>query len=262
MAGAIPSCAGSAAALPQTAGSGSEEWPGKHELATPPGEGAGSGTAQTPVRLLVQPAPEPAPAQDPDPELEAVKLADPGPVLRGPIVLRADLREGESVAWVEYHACPSGTCEWQVLCRSEEAPFTAAVDTTALRDGDYDLRIFVGRCEGQIEGSRTLRGRAVENTLVTVLLRQPQPGASVAGPVALDAQVSPACAEIHSLRFEFSSDGDRWRPLLRAARTGPRTAIWYTTGLRDGEYLLRAVANVEAGARVTSEAVAIHLADT
>jgi hypothetical protein len=220
----------------------------------------GSRTAQTPLRL-VQPVHGPARTQEAEP-LDAVELADPGPVLRGLVVFHADLSDEESVTWVEYQACPSGSREWQALSRSEAPPFSAVVDTTALPDGDYDLRIFVGRSGGQIEGSRTLRGRAIENTVVAVSLRQPQPGAWVAGPVALSAQVSVACAEIHSLRFEFSADGERWRPMLRAARTGPGTAVWYTAGLREGAYLLRAVASFAAGVRAMSEAVEIRLANS
>src|SRR5437867_3141557 len=170
-------------------------------------DNAGTETAQRRLRLLAQPAQEPAREQEGKPEPEAVTLADPGPVLRGLVVFRAELREQESVVWVEYQACRSGSYEWQVLARSETAPFQAVVDTRALGDGDYDLRSFVGRREGQIEGSRTLRRRVFANELVSVLLREPQPGARVAGTVALEAQVSPLCAEIGSLRFEFSADG-------------------------------------------------------
>jgi hypothetical protein len=60
---------------------------------------------------------------------EAVTLADPGPALKGLVVFRAELREQESVVWVEYQACPSDSYEWQVLARSETAPFQAVVDT-------------------------------------------------------------------------------------------------------------------------------------
>jgi len=235
-------------------------WGGEYELASLPLGSAGTETAQTPLRLLVEPAQEPA-LQEDTPEPEAVTLADPGPVLRGLVVFAAELREQESVVWVEYQACPSGSYDWQVLARSEAAPFQAVVDTSTLHDGDYDLRSFVGRREGQIEGSRALRGRAFANELVTLVLRQPQPGARVAGTVALEAQVSPPSAEIGSLRFEFSSDGEYWRPMLRASRTGSGTGVWYTSGLPDGDYVVRAVASVTAGACATSEAVEIHLAN-
>jgi hypothetical protein len=213
--------------------------------------------AQRPLRLLAQPAH----VQEGKPEPEAVTLADPGLVLSGLVVFRAELGGQESVVWVEYQACPSGSYEWQVLARSEAAPFQAVVDTSTLRDGDYDLRSFAGYREGQIEGSRTLRGRAFANEPVTLLLRQPQPGARVTGTVALEAQVSPPCAEIGSLRFEFSTDGEYWRPMLRASRKGPGVGVWYTSGLPDGDYVVRAVASVAAGACATSETVEIHLAN-
>ena len=189
----------------------------------------------------------------PDP----VRLADPGAVLSGLSELRALVGDEESVAWVEYHACRSGSFEWQVLTRSQASPFSALLDTAALADGDYDLRVFVGRRDGQVEGSRALRRRAVANHPLTVTLRQPQPGR--AGAVALDAQILPACAALRSLRFEFSRDGERWRPILRAARTGRASAVWYTSGLPAGAYRLRAVATDGSSAEAVSKAVSIQL---
>jgi hypothetical protein len=214
--------------------------------------------APIPLRL-VETAEALARAEDAELRPE-VALVDPGLALRGRVTLHADLAEHDSVAWVEYHAAPSCSRDWQVLARSSAAPFSAVVDTTALCDGDYDLRIFVARRNGVIDGSRALRGRAVANGPLTVSVRQPQPGATVGGAVSLEARASPACAQVSSLCFELSSDGQRWWPMLRALRTGPSTAVWYTAGLREGAYLLRAVASFATGARATSEAAEVHLA--
>jgi hypothetical protein len=209
---------------------------------------------------LVEPAQAFAGGEDAEPAPEVVAMVDPGPVLRGEVALQADLAQPDSVAWIEYHAAPSGSREWQAIARSSAAPFNALVDTTALRDGDYDLRIFAARRDGAIDGSRPLRGRTVMNAPPTVLLLQPQVGMVAAGTVPLQARIAPACARLQSLGFEFSSDGERWWPMLRARRTGPGTALWYTVGLRDGEYLLRAVATFARGARVTSAAAEVRLA--
>ena len=46
--------------------------------------------------------------------------------------------------------------------------------------------------------------------------------------------------------------------MLRATRAGPEAAIWYTSGLPDGDYLLRALAGAE-GAQAVSEPVEVHL---
>jgi hypothetical protein len=185
-----------------------------------------------------------------------VELEDPGLVLGGRVELRSQVGDAESVSWVEYQACPAGSCDWQALARSQAAPFAALVETAALPDGDYDMRLLVGRREGQIEASRPLRRRLLANK-PTVSLRQPQPGAWVGGAVALVARVSAAAAGL-PLRFQFSSDHTSWRPMLRASRAGPEAAIWYTSGLPDGDYLLRALAGAE-GAQAVSEPVEVHL---
>src|SRR2546428_8996358 len=96
------------------------------------------------------------------------------------------------------------------------APSAARGEPAALPDGDYDLRLLVGRREGQIEASRPLRRRLLANK-PTVSLRQPQPGAWLGGAVALVARVSLAAAGL-PLRFQFSSDHKSWRPMLRATR--------------------------------------------
>src|SRR6266571_3648855 len=133
-----------------------------------------------------------------------VELEDPGLVLGGRVELRSYVGDAESVSWVEYQACPAGSCDWQVLARSQAAPFAALVETAALPDGDYDMRLLVGRRDGLIEASRPLRRRLLANK-PTVSLRQPQPGAWVGGAVALVARRSAAAAEL-PLRFQFSSD--------------------------------------------------------
>jgi hypothetical protein len=206
---------------------------------------------------LVEPPRESAQVEEAERESDPVRLADPGAVLRGVSELHALVRDEESVAWVEYQVCRSGSFDWQVLTRSQASPFSALLDTATLADGDYDLRVFVGRRDGQVEGSRALRGRAVANRPLTVTLRQPQPGC--AGAVALEAQILPTRAALRSLRFEFSRDGKRWRPILRAARTGPASALWYTAGLAAGAYRLRAVATDRSSAEAISQAVSIQL---
>ena len=127
--------------------------PGEYDLRAIAMDAAGNESVSASVRIGVERAKTPVEAERP------IELHDPGPELEGQVDLSAEIGDPEQVAWVEYQAAASGSHDWQPLVRIADAPFAAGIDTKQLADGEYDLRVVVGRHSGEVEASRAVRGR-------------------------------------------------------------------------------------------------------
>src|SRR5205085_8465446 len=73
----------------------------------------------------------------------SASLTDPGQYLSGTVaVLDASTDDGGSgLAQVVFQRSPAGEDSWTTMATVTAAPFTTSLDTTALTDGSYDLRV-------------------------------------------------------------------------------------------------------------------------
>jgi hypothetical protein len=136
------------------------------------------------------------------------------------------------------------------------APYTADFDTTAVGDGDYELRA-VAIDLGGFSGVSALRTTKVDNTAPAVSLTDPGNGAIVGGPnVHLAGAASDAGSGVASVRFEQRQVGAAAFTVISTDATAPYEASWDTTGL-NGNYELRAVASDAAGNQTAGASVTV-----
>ncbi len=189
----------------------------------------------------------------------AIRLAEVPATLTGRAELRVTLREGFVPDWVEFQAAPAESFEWRALARVEQPPYGIALETDSLPDGPYDLRAIVGK-NGHVDASRPARGVKVDNTAPWIVLSEPKQGAWLREEIVLTANASDEGSGLKSILFQFSPDGQTWRPVVSThVPSGPGSALWEPDGLEDGRYLLRAVAADQVGNLGASEPVAVQL---
>src|SRR5262249_44845410 len=124
-------------------------------------------------------------------------------------------------------------------------PYAATLDTTALADGTYDLRVEVTDDAGGVLASPVVT-RAVDNGPDVTLV---DPGPRLTGIVRLEAKAQAASGRtISSVTFEVSpADDDRWTSIATTQVT-PYVAAFDTSTVEDGLYDLRATATDSTGA--------------
>ena len=91
-------------------------------------------------------------------------LTDPGSPLSGTVTLAATATDADSgVAAVTFQVSPTGQGSWTDLCVDAATPFACAWDTTALANGDYDLRARVEDNAGNSATSAVVAARRLAN---------------------------------------------------------------------------------------------------
>ncbi|TMK90872.1 MAG: hypothetical protein E6G42_09165, partial [Actinobacteria bacterium] len=163
-----------------------------------------------------------------------VSLDDPGANLRSAVTLTASADDtGAGVESVRFEIAPAGSGSWAPIDTDSSAPYTAALDTTSLADGLYDLRAVARDAAGNVTTSDPVAGRRVDNTPPAVSLGDP--GSIVSGTVALSATADDLGGSgVASVRYEISPAG------MATWSTVPTS--WDTSGSGDGLYDVRAVA--------------------
>ena len=178
----------------------------------------------------------------------SVSLADPGPWLQGTVTLdatAADADSGVATQAIEYRA--AGAPSWTQLCAADSCP----LDTTALADGDYELRATAVDAAGNAGAGAPLT-RTVDNTAPTVTMTDP---GLIFGTVSLGATTGDGAGTgVASVRYEHRLGAGAWTEACTAA-TAPFSCDWDSTGVSDGLYDVRAIATDATGLATTS---AVH----
>jgi hypothetical protein len=107
----------------------------------------------------------------------AVALADPGAVLTGTVALRA-ATTGLGAEEVVFEIRRGATGAWLLVGTDKVAPWAAQLDTQALRDGQYDLRVTSIDADG-ISASDVRSGIVVDNTAPALVASSPASGGKV-----------------------------------------------------------------------------------
>ncbi|MGI8607415.1 MAG: Ig-like domain-containing protein [Gaiellaceae bacterium] len=181
---------------------------------------------------------------------------DPGDDLRGTVALSATTTDPSSgVASVAFQSAPAGSGTWTTISTDLAAPFTADWDTTALSDGDHDLRFVVTDGASNATAS-VLAGKTIDNTAPTVALTAPVDAGIVSGSVPVAANAADSGSGLASVSFRARPAGGTYST-ISTDTSSPYTGAWDSTGGADGTYELIAVAADAAGNTTTSVVVTV-----
>lgn len=171
-------------------------------------------------------------------------LTDPGSPLRGSVALSATASSSRGVSSVSFQRSPAGANAWSTVCVDTTAPYGCALDTTALVDGLYDLRV-VATDAGGYTATSTVAGRRVDNTAPSAALTDP--GSPLTGSVTLSATGSDGGAGLATLTLAYRAVGGGSWTTICTRTSSPASCTWSTAALPDGLYDLRAEAVDAAG---------------
>ena len=159
-----------------------------------------------------------------------------------------------SVNTVTFQRSPAGAGTWSDVAVDAAAPYAATLDTTALADGLYDLRVFTTDAAGNAESTPATIQVRVDNTLPTGSVTAPASGANLRGTVALTSNSADGGSGVDTVVFQRSPAG--------AGTWTNQAASWDTTLAADGQYDLRVVTTDNAGNAFTSAAITIRVDNT
>lgn len=188
-----------------------------------------------------------------------VAVTAPGAALRGTVTIAASAADARSgVATVRIQRSEARQASWSDLCTDSAAPFSCAMDTTALADGRYDLRAIALDNAGNTATSPIVAEVLVDNNAPQVTLEDP--GAYLSGTVSLAATASDGTgAGLASVRIERSvAEADAWTEICTDVAT-PFACALDTTTLANDDFDLRAIATDGAGNTTTSDLVGVSI---
>jgi hypothetical protein len=160
---------------------------------------------------------------------------------------------------VTFERRPAGGGGWTTIGTSLGAPWSASFDTTAVADGNYELRA-IAVDAGANSGTSNVVTTRVDNTSPTGLLTQPGDGAIVGGTVALSATASdPASGSgVAGVAWQARTGGGGFADVATAT-SAPYSATWNVGGLPSGAYDLQLVVTDAAGNTFTSAFITVDV---
>ena len=160
-----------------------------------------------------------------------------------------------SVNTVTFQRSPAGAGTWTDVSTDSSAPYSATLDTSALGDGLYDLRVFTTDAAGNAETTPATVQVRVDNTLPTGSVTFPADAAAIRGTVALTSNSADAGGSgVDTVQFQRSPIG--------AGTWTNQAPSWDTTAQTDGQYDLRVVTTDNAGNTFTSAAITVRVDNT
>jgi chitinase len=91
-----------------------------------------------------------------------VTLADPGTPMFGTVTLSATATDGGGIASVAIERSPAGANTWTTICTDATSSYSCAFNTTAVAQGNYDLRARATDNAGRTTTSAVVANRAVD----------------------------------------------------------------------------------------------------
>ncbi|MDX6439924.1 MAG: large repetitive protein, partial [Gaiellaceae bacterium] len=155
---------------------------------------------------------------------------------------------------VTFQRSPAGAGTWTDISVDTAAPYSATLDTTALGDGLYDLRVFTTDAAGNADATPATVQARVDNTLPTGSVTFPADAANVRGTVALTSNSADGGSGVATVQFQRSPTG--------AGTWTNQAASWDTTAQADGQYDVRVVTTDNAGNTFTSAAITVRVDNT
>ncbi len=167
--------------------------------------------------------------------------------IRGTVALTSNSADagGSGVDTVQFERSPAGAGTWTAQ--------PAGWDTTALADGQYDLRVVTTDNAGNTFTSAAITVR-VDNTNPTGAVTAPAAGANLRDTVPLTSDSADTGSGVDTVQFQRSPVG--------AGTWTNQAASWNTNGVGDGQYDLRVVTTDNAGNAFTSATVTVRVDNT
>ena len=161
-----------------------------------------------------------------------------------------------SVNTVTFQRSPAGAGAWTDVSIDSAPPYNATLDTTALADGLYDLRVFTTDSAGNAEATPATMQVRVDNTLPTGTVTAPANAAAIRGTVALTSNSADAGGSgVDTVQFQRSPAGaGTW--------TNQRGELEHDRAVADGQYDLRVMTTDNAGNAFTSAAITVRVDNT
>ena len=206
-------------------------------------------TSTTTSRATVTAAPDWTPP--------TVSLTDPGSTVSGTVTVAATASDNVAVQSVRIQVSASGTGTWTDLCTDTTGPWSCSWTTTAVADGNYELRAIATDTSGYSTTSAVV-GTQVVNTLRVVLT---DPGDNLRGTVPVSARVfnAPLNASLQ-LEIDYAVAGTgKWNQICTTLVLTSLSCNWSTPAT--GTYDLRAYA-VVAGKPYTDSLTDIQVDNT
>ncbi len=173
-----------------------------------------------------------------------------GAELAGTVAVSSDSADsGSGVASAEFQRRPAGGGAWTTIGTDANAPYSVNWNTTALGDGDYDLRVVTTDDAGNTTTSATRTVR-VDNTPPTVSLTAPAGFVNGAAPDPFTATATTPDGDVDQVELFRCSDASAncgagsWVSLGVDANA-PYSASWPIDA--DGNRALRAIATDGSG---------------
>lgn len=183
-----------------------------------------------------------------------VVLATPNQFIRGNAALSTTLHNAGATPYrVSVEFAPTGTTQWASVCTNLSSPYTCMGNTTALADGEYDLRATATAGDTSTR-SEIVRRIRVDNTAPSVSMGNP--GSPLKGTHTFTSTATDSGSGVAQVRMQYAATGSSaWQDLCTDT-SAPYSCSYDTKKLTDGSYSFRAVATDRAGNTSTSATVA------
>ena len=171
---------------------------------------------------------------------------DPGSVLAGTVSLSdpSPTDPGAGVASVAFERSPHGAGTWTTIGTATSAPWSVSFDTTAVADGQYDLREVISDAAVpanvttiDLPGPKVIDNAAPASAAVT----SPAPGAHAGGVVTLSGSASDATSGVGQMVFKVNGT------VVGTASGTPASVNWDSTSTPDGPVSVTVEAKDVAG---------------
>jgi hypothetical protein len=185
----------------------------------------------------------------------SITLSAPAPNVSGTITLGASA-DGDTVQ-VAFERRPPGGGGWTTVGTDLSAPWSVAFDTSAVSDGNYELRA-IAVDAGANSGTSTVVGTTVDNTLPSGLLTVPGDGSTVGGSATpLGATASDSGSGVASVTWRARPSGVGSFADLASDAGAPFSATWDVTALPSVAHDLQLVVTDNAGNTFTSPSITV-----
>ena len=189
-----------------------------------------------------------------------VSLSAPAANVSGTIGLGASA-DGDTVQ-VTFERRPAGGGGWTTIGTAIGGPWSASFDTTAVVDGNYELRATAVDAGGNSGTSGVVTTR-VDNTDPSGLLTAPGGGATVgSSAVPLSATGSDGGSGVASVTWQARVSGGGGFGDIASDSSAPFSATWDVTSLPSVAHDLRIVVTDLAGNTFTSPSITVNIDST
>jgi hypothetical protein len=190
----------------------------------------------------------------------SVTLSAPAANVSGTITLGASA-DGDTVQ-VAFERRPAGGGGWTTVGTDLSAPWSVAFDTSAVSDGNYELRA-IAVDAGANSGTSSVVGTRVDNTLPSGLLTLPGNGSTIGGSATpLGATASDAGSGVASVSWQARQSGVGSFADIAGDADSPFSATWDVTVLPSVAHDLQLVVTDNAGNTFTSPSITVTVDST